>query len=158
MMKNSLTILAQSLDKKIAILEKIQEYNELQEKSFLSGEADLDSFDKAFTKKDELIEELDLLDAGFETLYGEIKRELENNRPAYAEEIKGLQNQIRRITELSNSIQAKEARNKKLVEEYFAKRRGEIRQGRQRSRAAYDYYKSMSGAGARDSNLWDTKQ
>ena len=132
MMKNSLTILAQSLDKKIAILEKIQKYNELQEESFLSGEADLDSFDEAFTKKDELIEELDRLDTGFETLYGEIKRELENNRAAYAEEIKGLQNQIRRITELSNSIQAKEARNKKLVEEYFAKRRGEIRQGRQR--------------------------
>ena len=158
MIKNSLDILAQSLDKKITVLQRIQEYNVLQEKSFLSGEADLDTFDQAMEEKDKLIEELSRLDDGFETLYAQVKRELEENRASYAEPIRGLQNQIRQITELSNSIQAKEARNKKLVEDYFTKKRGELKQGRQRSKAAYDYYKSMSGAGLRDTSIWDSKQ
>ena len=118
----------------------------------------MDTFDQAMEEKDKLIEELSRLDDGFETLYAQVKRELEENRAFYAEPIKGLQNQIRQITELSNSIQAKEARNKKLVEDYFAKKRGELKQGRQRSKAAYDYYKSMSGAGLRDTSIWDSKQ
>lgn len=157
-MNNSLAILAQGLDKKIEVLKKIQAYNDAQEQSFLNGEADLDTFDQAIEEKDQLIEELLRLDDGFEAMYANLARELEANKAQYAPQISGLQERIRTITELSNSIQIKEARNKKLVEDYFAKRRGEIKQGRQQSRAVYNYYKSMSGGGLPGSSMWDTKQ
>lgn len=157
-MNNSLTILAQSLEKKIDVLKRIQQYNEEQEKCFAGEEPDLESFDAAMEEKDALIDELLRLDEGFESLYANLKEELDQNRSKYATEIKGLQEQIKVVTALSNNIQIKEARNKKLIEDYFAKRRGGIKSGRQQSRAAYDYYKNMSGGGFRESNLWDTKQ
>lgn len=159
-MNNKLQILIDSLDKKISVLQKIQSYNERQERCFLEGEPDLDSFDEAIAEKDRLIEELLHLDNGFDSLFGEVRALLEQDKSQFGGEIRRMQNQIREITELTNSVQAKEARNKKLIEEYFQKSRMELHQGRRRSKAAYDYYKSMSGAGAglQNAGLWDSKQ
>ena len=44
------------------------------------------------------------------------------------------------------AIQAQEARNKKLIEDYFRKEREGIRVGRKSSKAAINYYKNMSGS------------
>lgn len=145
-MNNKLTILIDSLDKKIDVLKRIQAYNEVQEKSFLETTPNLDSFDQAIEQKDALIEELILLDEGFDALFAEVKEQLAGNRDQYRAEIEMMQSQIRTITELSNAVQVKEARNKKLVEEYFRNSRAAIKKGRQHARVAYDYYKSMSGS------------
>lgn len=156
-MTSKLTILIDSLDKKIDVLKRIQAYNDIQEKSFLETTPDLDSFDEAIAQKDALIEELMRLDDGFETLFEEVKSEVETNRSAYVNEIATMQNQIRTITELSNAVQAKEARNKKLVEEYFRKSRTGIKQGRQQSKAALDYYKSMNNPAVSAYHMMDSK-
>ena len=159
-MENKLQIMIDSLDKKISVLQKIQTYNEKQEKSFSEGEPDLDSFDEAISEKDQLIEELLRLDNGFDLLFGEVRAVLEKDRSQYTAQIVRMQEQIRQITDLSNAVQAKEARNKKLIEEYFQRSRAGLRQGRQQSKAALDYYKNMSGAGAglQHAGLWDSKQ
>ena len=142
-MKRCLTILSDSLDKKIEVLKRIQAYNDAQEKAFTDSELDMDSFDTALDEKEKLIQEILQLDQGFETLYERVKAELDENKDAYRDQIKELQEKITVITELSNAVQAKEARNKKLVENYFANQRMGIKQSRQRARAAYGYQQSM---------------
>ena len=142
-MKRCLTILSDSLDKKIEVLKRIQTYNDAQEKAFTEPEPNMDLFDQALEEKEKLIQEIQRLDQGFETLYERVKVELDENRDAYREQIKELQAKITVITEMSNAVQAKEARNKKLIEDYFANQRRSIKQSRQRAKAAYRYQKNM---------------
>ena len=48
------------------------------------------------------------------------------------------------MTEKSVAIQAQEARNKNLAENYFAKAREDLKKNRKSSRAALDYYRNMN--------------
>ncbi len=157
-MENQLNILSESLDKKLQVLGEIQEYNRQQEQAFQSEQADMDQFDAAIEEKERLIEKLTRLDEGFEILYARLADELKDNRERYAAQIKALQDKVSRVMELSVSVQAQEARNKKLVEDYFKKAHKEIRQSRQSSKAAYDYYRSMSGVGYVQPQFMDSKQ
>ena len=97
-------------------------------------------------EKGRLIEELNRLDEGFELLYERLSQELKDNRQKYARQIKALQQKVAQVTELSVVIQSQEQRNKKLVEDFFAGQKAQIGKNRKTSKAAYGYYKSMSGA------------
>ena len=158
MTENYLNILEESLEKKLQIMAKIQKYSLLQQEVFQSQDADLDKFDEYVDKKDALPTELTALDNGFETLYGNVSRELQDNREKYSEQIRRLQELVSRVTEESVTIQTQEARNKKLVEDYFRRERAGIAKNRRSSRAAYDYYKSMSGSAVETSYLYDNKK
>lgn len=157
-MESQLNILSESLDKKLEVLKEIQMYNEEQEKSFTCGQADLDNFDAAVEKKGQLIEKLQRLDVGFETMYARLSEELKGNREKYAEQIKVLKQKVSEVTELSVTVQAQEKRNKKLVEEYFAKEREGIRSNRKTSKAAYDYYKNMNRSNYIPPQFMDSKK
>lgn len=157
-MENQLSILSESLDKKLQVLQEIQEYNVRQEQAFKQERADLESFDGAIDEKERLIEKLTQLDEGFETLFERVSAELRAHREQYAVQIQGLQEKVKQVMDLSVSIQAQEARNKKLVEDYFAKAKNGLKQNRQNSKAAYDYYKNMSGGNYAPSQYMDSKQ
>lgn len=157
-MESQLTILSESLDKKLQILTEIQEYNKKQEQSFSGETVNLEGFDEAIAEKGRLIEKLEKLDEGFEAVYHRLADELKDNREKYKPQIMVLQDKIRRVTELGVSVQAQEQRNKKLVEQYFARERSHIRQERKNSRAAYDYYRNMSGAAVTQSHFMDSKK
>lgn len=158
MIENYLDILEESLQKKIAVLDRIAVYNSKQTEIFSSDDADLDNFDLYVEEKEGLIQELTRLDEGFETLYGNIRQELQGNSAKYAEQIARLQKLITVLTEKSVSVQAQEARNKELVEKYFRKAKEEIRTGRKTSKAAYDYYKNMNKAGYVSPQFMDSKK
>ena len=115
-------------------------------------------FDDAVEEKQRLIDEVVRLDEGFEILYEKLAKELEGNRQRYAAQIKEMQAKVAKVTELSVSVQAQEARNKKLVENYFARERAGIGQRRKSAKSAFDYYKSMSGAGYVPPQMYDNKQ
>ncbi len=157
-MENQLSILSESLDKKLQVLQEIQEYNTRQEQAFKQEQADLESFDDAMEEKERLIEKLTHLDEGFETLFERVSAELKGHREQYAPQIKELQEKVKQVMDLSVAIQAQEARNKKLVEDYFSKARSGLKQNRQNSRAAYDYYKNMNGGSVVPSRYMDSKQ
>ena len=158
MTENYLTLLEESLQKKLQVMEEIQQYNLKQQELFQSEKVDLDGFDEAVEEKGKLIEKLTALDNGFERLYSKVKKELEDNRDKYQEQIKRLQKLVTEVTETSVSIQAQEARNKKLIEEYFRKERENIRSGRRSSKAAYDYYKNMNRSSVVMPQLMDKKK
>ena len=64
-MENQLTILSESLDKKLEVLQKIREYNKRQEEIFSAEEVDMSLFDDAVEEKQRLIDEVVHLDEGF---------------------------------------------------------------------------------------------
>ena len=158
MTENYLNILEESLEKKLQIMAEIQKYSLLQQEIFQSQEADLDKFDEYVDRKDKLLTELVMLDNGFETLYREVSRELRGNWGKYAEQVRRLQKLVTRVTEGSVTIQTQEARNKKLVEDYFRRERAGIAKKRRSSSAAYNYYKNMSGSAVETSYLYDDKK
>lgn len=157
-MENYLKILEDSLLKKIRVLDDIAVYNEEQGRLFTQGNADIDKFDEYMDKKGELIEALNRLDEGFETLYARVSEQLKDNRAAYAGQIRRLQELVKEVTDKSVSVQAQEARNKALIEEYFAKERLSIKNNRKASKVTFDYYKTMSGYNAAPPQFMDSKQ
>ncbi len=158
MMDNYLDILEESLQKKLKVLEEITVYNQEQEQLLKKEKVSLEELDKNMEQKDELIVKLSGIDEGFETLYERIKEQLLANKDAYREQIGKLQQMISQITEKSVSIQAQEARNKKLIEDYFRNERNQIRQNRQSSRAAYNYYKSVNNTNVAMPQMMDQKK
>jgi len=144
MINNYLGILEDSLQKKVAVLDEIAEQNLKQEDLLKQDKLDIEAFDGIVDKKDELIQKLLKLDEGFETLYDRVREQLQANQDSYKSQIARMQQLIKQITDKNVSIQAQETRNKKMVEDYFAKEKSSIRVGRQASKAAYDYYKNMS--------------
>jgi flagellar biosynthesis/type III secretory pathway chaperone len=156
-MNNSLNVLAESLDVKLDVLSKIQEYTNKQKAVFEEETPNMEKFDNLVDEKDVLVDKLISLDEGFERLYQEVSDELNNNRSKYSAQIRLLQDKISAITDISSSIQAQEARNKKMIEEYFTKERQSIKKGRISSKAAYDYYKNMSGMNLQSPGFMDSK-
>lgn len=155
-MENYLEILTDSLKKKSKVLDEIMQYNSDQENLLRQESISLEELDANMELKDGLVQKLVQLDDGFETLYERIKEQLLTQKDQYKAQIGQMQELISQITEKSVSIQAQEARNKGMIENYFARERGQLRQSRQVSKAAYGYYKSMSNGVS--SQLLDQKK
>lgn len=155
---NYLTLLEESLRKKLQVMDEIQAYNLRQQEIFQSGGADLDKFDGYVAEKGALIDKLNALDNGFEKLYANVAEELKNNRAQYAEQIRKIQGLVSEVTDQSVAIQAQEARNKKLIEDFFRKEKEGIRMGRKSSKAAADYYKTMNKSSVVGSYFMDSKK
>ena len=143
-MDNYLKILEESLQKKLLLLNKIQEYNEAQYQVFSVEDVEMEKFDAYISEKEKLIEQVVHIDDGFETLYVNVSETLKNSKDKYAEQIKVLQELVRCVTEKHVTVQAQEARNKALIEAYFAREKQQIGQGRRCSQVAYNYYSNAS--------------
>ena len=158
MTENYLVILEESLRRKLQVLEDIQAYNQRQQEIFQADNVDLDQFDSYVDEKGVLIERLNSLDNGFERLYANVAQELSGNREKYGDQIKRLQGLVSKVTEAGIAVQAQEARNKKLIEEYFRRQREGIREGRKSSKAAFDYSKTMSKSSVVMPQIMDQKK
>lgn len=84
-------IMAESLEKKKDILDRIIELNRQQK--FLLQDPNLspEDFEQNMKFKGELIEQLNFLDDGFEELFGRVRDALNTNRQQYADEITQIQ-------------------------------------------------------------------
>lgn len=114
-----IAIMIQSLEKKEQVLDKIIELDTVQKNQLEDPNLTPDDFDDVVEQKSKLIEQLDNLDSGFEKLFERVKEELECNKETYKEEIRIMQDHIRKITEKSVKIQSQEARNKALMTNKF---------------------------------------
>jgi len=159
-MEDYLQLLEESLIKKIGVLDKIGEFNKRQKDIFSvsEGEPDFDRFDSYVEEKGKLIDELNSLDEGFESLYDRVSETLKKDREANADRIRRLQNLIREITDKSVSLQSQEIENKKLMDAYFIKAREGIGKGRVSLNAAYSYYQTQRSMNGSDPLYLDSKQ
>lgn len=153
-----ISIMQQSLQKKLAVLEEIVKQNDLQRDQLTDDECPVDRFDKTVEEKSRLIEQLEQLDSGFEKLYAQVAEELDRNREAHAEEIRQMQGLIRSITDKSVMIQAQEARNKNLMTQKFGAIKKHARDVRANSKAITGYYKTLDRTKYMDPQFMETKQ
>ena len=110
-------------------------------------------------KKSAIIDRLDKMDEGFQSLFDKVKEELDNKREVYAEDIRCMQELIKEITDLSADVQAKEMRNKELAKKRFSYVRNQIRETKHGQKAVASYYASMmNNTGYEGSQFWDKKK
>ncbi|MBU5429486.1 flagellar export chaperone FlgN [Kineothrix sp. MSJ-39] len=146
MEKQYITILIESLQKKSDILSELIKNSEKQAELLKENTVDWDAFDQGTDAKSDLIDTLNQLDQGFETVFTHVSELLQSpeGKKAYAQQIKILQDLITEVTDKSITLQADEARNKASVEKRFQEYRAGIRKGRTSSKVAYGYYQNMN--------------
>lgn len=137
-------LLTDSLKKKIILLKEITELNIRQKEAVASEKFDIEEFDAVSEDKGRLLDEINKLDDGFETLYNRVSEELKANKTQYSDKIKMMQDLIQEIMELTTSIEAEEKRIKSSVEGQFIKIKQSIKETRKNSRAVSNYYKNMT--------------
>jgi len=157
-MENYLSVLEDSLKKKLQILDELTTYTMEQQELLKAEDLDYDAFDQLVEKKDPLVQMIMELDQGFETVYDRIKEQLLGHKEQYAVQIRTLQALISELTDKSVKLQAMEQRNKIAVEQQFHKSREKIRQGRQNKQAALNYYKNMSNSNYVPPQFLDNKK
>lgn len=143
-MENYLSVLEDSLRKKLQILDELTTYTMEQQELLKAEELDYEAFDQLVEKKDPLVQMIMELDQGFETVYDRIKEQLLGHKEQYAVQIRTLQGLISELTDKSVKLQAMEQRNKSTVEQQFRKSREKIRQGRHNKQVVLNYYKNMN--------------
>lgn len=156
--RNYIRILRESLEKKERILHNLLDMTRQQEEYLAGSEFELDVFEEMLDVKNGMIEELNSVDDGFETVYERIREYLQSHQKELAEPIREMQNRVREITSLSVSLQALEERNRKKLEGIFASKQQEIKKFRQSSQMVNNYYQTMSGAGSYQPSFLDKKK
>lgn len=156
--KEYIIILRDSLKKKISVLTEIRQANERQKQIVSAEQFDEAAFDANLEEKDVLIQKLEELDQGFETVYNHVREELMSNSSAYGAEISELKELISMITALSMDIQAEEQRNKELAARCFEKMRRHVSDTKQTQRIAANYYQTMAKSAYMEPQFLDKKK
>ena len=138
-MENYLEILKDSLIKKIRILEEIVKIDDEQTTLFSTDKDNEDKIRETFDRKSALIDEINRMDAGFESVFEKVKEQLDNRKDEYKKEIKEMQELIKRITDLSMHIEAQEKRNKSLVNGNLSSMRKELSNAKRSTSLAKQY-------------------
>ena len=141
-MEALLQILQDSLEKKIDLLAAIEKKSKEQEAIIKKENFTFQEMDENMEEKSKLIEQLSLLDNGFETLYEKIRKELLDNKDRYRIQIEEIQNLIVEVTARGASIEAIEARNKVAIEAYFSREKKELQKRKNVSSVARSYYQT----------------
>lgn len=152
-MISRLEILADSLDRKKDVLQKILALCERQAICIELENPDWERFEQAAKEKEPLLDNLLLLDSGFTSMYRRLSGELLEDPKAYEEQVSQLKFKIRKITDLDLAIQTRERRNKNLVEDYMENLKHKKTDSPKASKTAYDRYKSMYGMGHQKPNI-----
>lgn len=158
MTEGYMQILAESLEKKIDVLERIEKLNEKQLEISSHQPMDMVAYDVTMEEKGELIEEINRLDDGFTSTYERIKDEVQKHPEQYREQVLQLQELIRVAVEKGVAVEAQEKRNRSSVEMALRMKRNEIKQMKKSTSAAMKYYKSMSKINDVDPQLMDKKK
>jgi flagellar biosynthesis/type III secretory pathway chaperone len=158
MIERYLDILIDSLTKKLALLEELDDLTGKQTEILKLEDVDFAVFDEYVTRKDNCVQELTKLDEGFDLVYRNIRDELPANKEKYTMQIAMLQKQISKIMDLSMSLQAQESRNQAAINQVFRREREQLGKRRKSTKVALDYYKSSSGTSALPPQFLDKKK
>ncbi len=152
------SVMIQSLQKKVQVLDEIIEKNKEQQQILEQEEFDGDAFEQNVEEKGNLIDHINFLDEGFEELYSRVKAVLETEKKAHKEDILLMKQLITEITEKSVTIQSEEVRNRRLVERRFSQERKKVKSMRNSSTVAKQYYTNMAKLNYVDAQFMDKKK
>lgn len=151
-------MLIDTLEKKRKLLHWLTNVTEQQAEILNSESFDSSLFDQTISIKSEHLQNLTMLDQGFERIYEGVREELSVNKSRYMEEINVLQGLITDITDLSVKLQVLEKRNKSRMDFVLSKKRKEIRDTRLSSKTVASYYKNMTQQNDIPSSLFYDKK
>ena len=136
-------MLRESLEKKADVLRVLKIRNKEQEAILKDPNSTPDDLEKNMNMKSELIERIVMLDDGFEQLFNRVKAIIEADRDTYADEIRLMQDLIKKVTALTADVEASEYRNKEYAKTRFANVKKEVREIKKSSDVVSSYYKHM---------------
>ncbi|MBE5918663.1 MAG: flagellar protein FliT [Pseudobutyrivibrio ruminis] len=136
-------MLRESLEKKADVLRVLTIRNKEQEAILKDPNSTPDDLEKNMNMKSELIERIIMLDDGFEQLFNRVKAIIEADRDTYADEIRLMQELIKKVTALTADVEASEYRNKEYAKTRFANIKKEAREIKKSSDVVSSYYKHM---------------
>lgn len=157
MVKQYLKMLDQSLDQKKQMLDEMIEMTATQKASLEKDPVDWTGFDDLVEKKAEMIERLDRMDDGFESVYDRIREELLRDKEQHKDFVTEIQKKIQAVSDASASLMAAERRNKELVETKMADEKKKLQQRKTTSKVASNYYRTMNKVNLIDPQLMDKK-
>lgn len=155
---NYIQIMIESLEKKKAVLSRIIDLNRQQTILLQDINLQPEEFEKNMDYKANLVEQITLLDSGFEKLYEKVRDELQRNRAEYQSEIEQMQSLIREISAQTNTIQTQEQRSKRQVEQKFAEVRRQVKGVRSSQKVVHQYYQNMLHQKNVDVSVIDNKK
>ena len=136
-------MLRESLEKKADILRVLLIRNKEQEAILKDPNSTPDDLEKNINMKAELIDRIVMLDDGFQQLFNRVKAILDEDRASYADEIKLMQELIKKVTDLTADVEATEYRNKEYAKTRFANVKKEAREIKRSGDVVSSYYKHM---------------
>ena len=136
-------MLRESLEKKADILRVLQIRNQEQAAILQDPNTTPKEIEKNMNMKSELIDRIIMLDEGFQQLFGRVKTIIEADRETYADEIRIMQELIKKVTDLTADVEASEYRNKEYAKARFANIKKEVREIKKSNDVVTSYYKNM---------------
>mgnify|MGYP002471766314 FL=1 len=158
MTENYLQIMAESLEKKLEVLDHIYEVNRRQFEISSVKPFDVEAYDAVVDEKSNLIDELNRLDDGFTSTYELVRAEVQKEPEKYRQQVMKMQELVRAAVDKSVSIEAQEKRNKASMEVALSSKRKEIKERRISASAATKYYSAVSKINNVDPQLMDRKK
>ncbi|MCI8786820.1 MAG: flagellar protein FliT [Eubacterium sp.] len=153
-----ITIMIESLEKKTDVLGHIIELNRQQKLMLQDPNLLPEDFEKNMDYKSQLVDQLNLLDNGFEKLFQRVKETLQENKQQYAVQIEKMQTLIKTITEQTNTIQTQEIRNREEASRKFADVRDQVKGVRNSQKVVHQYYQNMMRQKAYAAQVIDNKK
>lgn len=156
--KEYLDILIESLKKKLMILNSIAVLNQDQRDILQAEDVGPDAFDINVRDKERLINQIAMLDDGFDEVYSHIRDLMERDHSMYEEQLNQLRALIRLIMEKDASIRADEQRNYELAQRKFSSIREKVRTVKANQKMVHRYYQNMMHQGGNSSKFMDNKK
>ena len=121
MTETYLDMMETSLIKKIEVMKQIEAQNIRQKEALVTEDGfDEETFDDAVRIKSGLIDRLTELNEGFAGLYDKVKDDINADKPRYRAQIEHMQDLIRAVTDISNTIEIQETRNKEIADNIYS--------------------------------------
>ena len=139
-----ISILIDSLKKKIEVLERLRNDTEKQEEILSRDELDFDAFNKTIESKEKSLTRLSELDDGFLEVYEKVAPLFKNDKESYENEITYLKELVRRVTDYSTMLTALEERNKVKLSIHLNRGKQRIKEYKQSSKTVAAYYKNIA--------------
>lgn len=136
--------LQESLQKKLEVLSSLLKLTNEQGRILAEQKPDMDRFDVIIGEKAQLLQSMETLDRGFESLFAKIGNTIKDNKYQYQQQITEMQNLIRSITDTGLQIEGQEHRNKTAFQNYLTGARQEIKQFTTNNQTANAYYHNMA--------------
>lgn len=156
--KDYIDIMVQSLNKKSGILDRLIEANKAQADIIDAEKFDFDKFDEVYAEKENLINELNLLDSGFEKLYNRVKEILDVDRQLYKSEIVKMQDLIKIVVSKAADVEVTEKRNHEAMTAKNVLLKREAKTRKLTNKAAVEYYQTMNKLNVIEPQFMDKKK